>query len=304
LSDLAHHLAFIRLAKKSVAALKNQRDSIAQISIECLSTMLALSLIANLIIFTAAWAFCVKIKNFSPVDAFWAFCIGLTAVFFLFTKKPSPQPLVAAILITAWSVRLGYYLSRRIAKHHPSEDSRYQKLREIWNGKVNSMFLLFFLGQALSVFLLALPFYLIAADPNPRFDLFPILGTLIASIGLIGETLADRQMSTFKAANPDPNSICQIGLWKYSRHPNYFFESIIWIGFFVFALGSPWGWTTIYAPAIITYLLLKVTGIPPTEASALLRKGDTYREYQRTTSPFIPRFKFQVSKSNEESSNP
>ncbi len=266
--------------------------------------MLFFALIANLIIFTAAWAFCVKIKNFSPVDAFWAFCIGLTALFFLFTKNPSTQPFIAGILISAWSVRLGYHLTRRIAKHHPSEDSRYQKLRAIWNGKVNSMFLLFFLGQALSVFLLALPFYLIAADPNPTYDLFPILGTLIACIGLIGETVADRQMSTFKAANPDPKSICQIGLWKYSRHPNYFFESIIWIGFFIFALGSPWGWVSIYAPVIITYLLLKVTGIPPTEASALLRKGDAYREYQRTTSPFIPSFKFQVSKSNEESSNP
>ena len=264
--------------------------------------MLFIALIANLIIFTAAWAFCVKMKNFSPVDAFWAFCIGLTAVFFLILSPRNTTTLVASVIIALWSIRLGYHLSRRIAKHHPSEDSRYQKLREIWSGKVNSMFLLFFLGQALSVFLLALPFYLIAADPNPRFDLFPILGTLIASIGLIGETIADRQMSTFKASNPDPKSICQVGLWNYSRHPNYFFESIIWIGFFVFALGSPWGWTTIYAPVIITYLLLKVTGIPPTEASAILRKGDAYREYQRTTSPFIPRFKSQVSSSNHHKS--
>ncbi|MFN4805961.1 MAG: DUF1295 domain-containing protein [Akkermansiaceae bacterium] len=266
--------------------------------------MLIIALIANLIIFTAAWALCVKLKNFSPVDAFWAYCIGLTAVFFLISENPSTQPLIASILISVWSVRLGYYLSRRINKHHPSEDSRYIKLREIWSGKVNSMFLLFFLGQGLSVFVLALPFYLIAADPKPAYDLFPILGTVIACIGLIGETLADHQMSKFKASNPDPKSVCQIGLWKHSRHPNYFFESVIWIGFFVFALGSPWGWTTIYAPAIITYLLLKVTGIPPTEAAALLRKGDAYREYQRTTSPFIPSFKSQVSNFNEESSTP
>ena len=138
--------------------------------------MLALVFIANLLIFTAAWAFCVKIKNFSPVDAFWAFCIGLSALIFLIAEKSTTQPLIAGILIIAWSVRLGYHLSRRIIRHHPSEDSRYQKLREIWNGKVNSMFLLFFLGQALSVFVLALPFYLIAADPNPAYDFFPILG--------------------------------------------------------------------------------------------------------------------------------
>lgn len=250
--------------------------------------MLILALIANLLIFTAAWALCVKIKNFSPVDAFWAFCIGLTALLFLLAQQPRTQSIIAGILIITWAVRLGGHLSRRITKHHPSEDSRYQKLREIWTGKVNSMFFLFFLGQALSVFVLALPFHLIATDPYPAFDFFPILGTIIACTGLIGETMADWQMSAFKSSNPDPKSVCQVGLWKYSRHPNYFFESIIWIGFFVFALGSPWGWTTIYAPIVITYLLLKVTGIPPTEASALLRKGEAYRQYQLTTSPFIP----------------
>ena len=250
--------------------------------------MLIPALITNLLVFTAAWALCVKIRNFSPVDAFWAFCIGLTAVLFLLSEQPGNQSIIAGVLIILWSVRLGGHLSRRIAKHHPTEDSRYVKLREIWSGKVNSMFFLFFIAQAVSVFLLALPFHLIAIDPTPAYDVFPILGTIIACTGLIGETIADRQMSSFKASNPDPTSVCRIGLWKYSRHPNYFFESIIWIGFFIYALGSPWGWTTIYAPVIITYLLLKVTGIPPTEASALARKGEAYRQYQLTTSSFIP----------------
>jgi len=245
-------------------------------------------LIANLIIFTAAWAFCVKIKNFSPVDAFWAICIGLSALVFLLAENPNPRQITAAILIGAWSARLGYHLARRIAKHHPDEDTRYEKLREVWSGKVNSMFLLFFLAQALSAFALAFPFHLIAADPDPTFTPLSIIGTIVTLTGLIGETIADKQMSAFKAEDPSPKSICRKGLWKYSRHPNYFFESVIWIGFFIFAAGSPWGWTTIYAPAIITFLLLKVTGIPPTEASALKRKGEAYREYQRTTSAFIP----------------
>ncbi|WP_411827174.1 DUF1295 domain-containing protein [Luteolibacter sp. AS25] len=250
--------------------------------------MLLPALIVNLVIFTAAWAFCVKIKNFSPVDAFWAICIGLTSLFFLLLESPNPKQLTAAILIGAWSARLGYHLTRRIAKHHPDEDSRYVKLREVWQGKEKPMFLLFFLGQAVSVFLLALPFHLISADPDPTFDPLSIIGALVTLTGLVGETIADRQMSAFKSADPDPKSVCNNGLWKYSRHPNYFFESVIWCGFFLFALGSPWGWSTIYAPAVITFLLLKVTGIPPTEASAVKRKGEAYREYQRTTSPFIP----------------
>lgn len=250
--------------------------------------MLATALTANLLIFTAAWAFCVKIKNFSPVDAFWAICIGLTSLFFLLLESPNPKQITAAILIGAWAGRLGYHLSRRIAKHHPSEDSRYTKLREIWQEKSNPFFLLLFLGNATLVLLLALPFYLISADPNSSFDLFSIIGTVVTLIGLIGETLADKQLAAFKGTEPNPKSICRNGLWKYSRHPNYFFESVIWLGFFIFALGSPYGWITIYAPAIITFLLLKVTGIPPTEASAIKRKGEAYREYQRTTSPFIP----------------
>ncbi len=252
------------------------------------SSQLIIALAGNIAIFTAAWAFCVKIKNFSPVDAFWAICIGLTSLFFLLSQNPNPKQITAAILIGAWAARLGFHLARRIANHHPEEDSRYTKLREVWKGRENSAFFWFFQGQAISVFLLALPFYLIAADPDPGWSALHIAGAIVAAIGLIGETIADKQMSIFKSGDPDPKSVCQKGLWRYSRHPNYFFESVIWTGFFLFAAGSPWGWTTIYAPAIITYLLLKVTGIPPTEASALKRKGEAYRKYQRTTSPFIP----------------
>ncbi len=95
-------------------------------------------------------------------------------------------------------------------------------------------------------------------------------------------------MARFKKGKPGKNEICREGLWRYSRHPNYFFESVIWLGFYTYACGSAWGWTTIHAPAIIVFLLLKVTGIPPTEASAVRRKGDAYRRYQETTSAFIP----------------
>ena len=251
--------------------------------------MLIAALIANFVLFAAAWAWCVRLRNFSPVDAFWAFGIGITSLFLLFGDTPPDWKRIAAgILIAAWSMRLGRHLARRIMKHHPEEDSRYIKLREVWTGRENSAFFWFFQAQAVSVFLLALPFHLIAADPDPSWHFLHILGVVVAACGLIGETLADKQMDDFKATDPDPKSVCRRGLWKYSRHPNYFFESVIWTGIFLFAAGSPWGWTTIYAPAIITFLLLKVTGIPPTEASALKRKGEAYREYQRTTSPFVP----------------
>lgn len=252
--------------------------------------MLIPALIANSLLFAAAWAWCVRLRNFSPVDAFWAFGIGFTSVFFLIGDTPPDGKRIAAgALIAVWSLRLGRHLAGRIAKHHPEEDSRYVKLREVWKGRENLSFFGFFQAQAFSVVLLALPFHIIAADPDPTWHFLHLLGAVVAVIGLTGEALADWQMSAFKSADPDPKSVCRKGLWRYSRHPNYFFESVIWIGFFLFAAGSPWGWTTIYAPAMITYLLLKVTGIPPTEASALKRKGEAYRQYQLTTSPFIPR---------------
>jgi steroid 5-alpha reductase family enzyme len=95
-------------------------------------------------------------------------------------------------------------------------------------------------------------------------------------------------MAGFKARNKDSRAVCQDGLWNYSRHPNYFFEAVIWSGFYIFACGSEWGWTAVHAPVAIIYLLLRVTGIPPTEAAAVLRKGDAYRNYQKTTSAFVP----------------
>ena len=98
----------------------------------------------------------------------------------------------------------------------------------------------------------------------------------------------DWKLKHFKADPTNKGKVLQSSLWSLTRHPNYFFESIIWIGFYLFACGSEWGWTAIHAPIAIIVLLLRVTGIPPTEAAAVLRKGDAYRHYQKTTSPFIP----------------
>jgi len=82
--------------------------------------------------------------------------------------------------------------------------------------------------------------------------------------------------------------VCDVGMWAWSRHPNYFCEWCIWVGFFVFACGSPWGWTSVFAPAVILHLLLNVTGVPLAEASSLRSKGDAYRDYQRRTAAFFP----------------
>ena len=98
------------------------------------------------------------------------------------------------------------------------------------------------------------------------------------------------QLQGFKKDPANRGKTCRAGLWSYSRHPNYFFEWLIWVSFFIFASASPYGWISIVCPVLIFYFLFKVSGIPATEAQALRTKGDDYRDYQRTTSAFFPWF--------------
>jgi steroid 5-alpha reductase family enzyme len=241
------------------------------------------------LLFALSWAWARRVDNYSLVDAVWAFGIGIVGVLWLVVGTGDPlKRLLAAGLLALWSLRLGGHLQARIRRHHPSEDARYAALRHAWHGREASAFFWFFQGQGLSVLLLALPFLAIAAGASAPWRAWEIAGLAVTLIGIFGEALADRQMNQFKASNSAATAVCRSGLWRYSRHPNYFFEAVIWLGFYLFACGSGWGWATLHAPAIIVFLLLKVTGIPPTEASAVARKGDAYRAYQRSTSSFIP----------------
>lgn len=241
------------------------------------------------VVFLVAWVLARRWENYSLVDAVWAFGIGLTGILWLGARGEwTVKQAAAGALLAVWSLRLGWHLQRRIRKTHPEEDARYAKLREVWNGREASAFFWFFQAQAISVVLLALPFLLIGRDPDAAWSAWETAGLCLATLGILGEGLADSQMARFKARNHDSMAVCGDGLWRYSRHPNYFFEAVIWCGFYVFACGSEWGWLTLHAPATIIFLLLRVTGIPPTEASAVRRKGDAYRHYQKTTSAFIP----------------
>jgi steroid 5-alpha reductase family enzyme len=243
------------------------------------------------VVFAIAWAWAVKCQNYSLVDAVWVFGIGVLGVGWLLVAGGyGVKYWVAAGLVGIWSGRLGWHLQRRIRRSHPEEDARYAKLREVWDGRVVAAFFWFFQAQALSVVVLALPFLLIAGDTDSSWGYWETVGLFIALLGITGEGWADAQMSQFKAGNSDSKAVCQEGLWRFSRHPNYFFEAVIWLGFYTYACGSTAGWTMLHAPAAIIFLLVKVTGIPPTEAAAVMRKGDAYRRYQQSTSAFIPWF--------------
>lgn len=240
-------------------------------------------------LFGALWLLARRLDNYSIVDAGWALSLGVLVLAWAWLAPGDPgRRAVGAVLALAWSLRLGSYLVRRIARHHPEEDARYAELRQAWGTRLASAFFVFYQVQAFSVLVLATPFLAAASNPAPGLGPLEWAGLALALLGLTGESVADAQMARFKRGNPPAQEVCKVGLWRYSRHPNYFFESVIWWGIWLFAAGSPWGWATVAAPLLITGLLLFVTGIPPTEKSALVRKGDAYREYQRTTSPFIP----------------
>jgi steroid 5-alpha reductase family enzyme len=153
------------------------------------------------------------------------------------------------------------------------------------------MFLAFFELQAFTVVIFSLPFLMAAWNTSRSIDPIEIIGLAIAAGSVAGEALADQQMKSFKSDPENRGKICEVGLWRYSRHPNYFFEFLFWVGMFAASLKTPWGWLTVVCPLLMYYFLTRVTGIPLTEEYALKSKGEAYRRYQKTTSAFIPWFR-------------
>lgn len=241
------------------------------------------------LLFTAVWLLARKIDNYSVVDVAWSYALTPLVLWYAFAGSGlTSRKMLAAALGLFWSLRLGTYLLRRVAGHHPHEDVRYVVLREKWKDNLGSSFFWFFQAQALLILLLSFPLLLACINPAPSLNVIEWIGVLVWLIGVGGEALSDAQMARFKADPANKGRVCRAGLWSWSRHPNYFFESVVWAGFWLYACGSPWGWATIYAPLMILYFLLRVTGIPLTEECAVKSKGEAYRDYQRTTSAFIP----------------
>ena len=142
----------------------------------------------------------------------------------------------------------------------------------------------------MSVVALGVAFLVACLNPAPVLHGTEIAGAALWLLALAGEARADRELAAFKRDPANQGRVCDRGLWRYSRHPNYFFEWLVWVAYFVFALASPWGWIAILGPASILFLLLRVTGIPMTEEQSIRSRGDAYRRYQRTTSAFVPWF--------------
>lgn len=232
-----------------------------------------------------------RIDNYGVVDIAWSYAFAGLAVFYALAAPgwPLRRALIAALAIV-WSLRLGTHLYVRVMGHHPVEDGRYLALRKRWAANFAWEMFKFFQMQAVSVVLLGAAFLVASLNPRPALHPWEIAGALLWLLALAGEALADRQLAAFKRDPANRGHVCDRGLWRYSRHPNYFFEWLVWVAFFVFALGSPWGWVAIIGPTSILWLLLRVTGIPMNEEQNLRSRGAAYRRYQQTTSAFVPWF--------------
>jgi steroid 5-alpha reductase family enzyme len=257
--------------------------------------LLAVGTAIAVIAFALVWALSVRMHNYSFVDVAWSLSVAVLAPTYALLGGGAPaRKLAFAAVGAAWSLRLGLYILIRVWRHHPEEDKRYRTLRAQWPGA--GRFLLFFELQALLAVVFSLPFMLAALNPRAALGSWEILGLTLALCATAAEALADWQAQRFKRNPANRDAIMDAGLWRYSRHPNYFFESIVWWGFFIAALDSPHGWVTLICPLLMLYLLLNVTGIPLTEKHSLESRGAAYREYQRTTSRFVPWFRSTARK--------
>lgn len=253
-----------------------------------LSALIALAVTS--LFFILVFALGRALHNFGVVDVAWSLGFApLAAVISFIGPGDLTRRLLLAGLMGIWSLRLGLHLWRRVAAHHPREDGRYAQLRREWGAKTNPRMFGFFQLQALLLWLLTLPCWLVAWNDATGLRPLEVAASILWLVAVAGEGLADHQLAVFREKPANSGRVCARGLWSWSRHPNYFFEWLVWVAFALFALASPLGWIALVCPALMFFFLTRVTGVVYTEAQSLRSKGDAYRAYQQRTSAFFLR---------------
>ena len=221
-------------------------------------------------------------------DIGWGtYFIGLALVHFIMNKPAVDLRIIPIILVLVWGIRLSSHI---LARHvRTTEDARYVAWRNAWgNGWYfyARSFVQVFLLQGILAMIIATPVILITAQVIPLNLVWVIIGTIVWIGGFVCESVADAQLKTFLVNPQNKGHIMQSGLWKYSRHPNYFGEVTQWWGIFIIGLGTTLGLFGIIGPLVITFLIVFVSGIPLAEAS--LKSTPGFAEYAQRTSVFIP----------------
>lgn len=230
------------------------------------------------------------------IDTFWSYGIGIAGVMLALlvpvagAVSMTPRQWLVAGLCTIWSGRLGtHILTRTLAG---GDDPRYAQLKKEWKKSAQQRLFWFLQIQALCGFVLALAVFIAAQNPLPALRAIDWIGAALLIVAIVGEGIADRQLKAFVADKKNKGKVADIGLWSYSRHPNYFFE---WLGWFAYVLiafnasGNYWWWPlALLAPAMMYWLLVHASGIPPLEQHMLRTRGVKFRAYQQSVNAFFP----------------
>jgi steroid 5-alpha reductase family enzyme len=248
--------------------------------------IIAASALGLALAFSIVWLWQLRTNNAGMIDPVWAGALGAVAVFAGVASNGAPlNRVLVAACGGAWGMRLAVHLWRR--NHGKPEDARYRQFRDQWATAAPRHFFWFFQLQALIALLLAVAFFVPAASRMTVPIENAVGAVAVWLIAACGEARADRQLARFNSDGRHRNQVCRVGLWRYSRHPNYFFECVHWLAYTVLSIRLPWGWLTIAPPLLMAWLLVKVSGVPLLEAH-LTRTRAGYDEYIRTTSVLIP----------------
>jgi len=243
-----------------------------------------------LILVTLLWGWSVIIKNASIVDLFWGFSYVIVNAFYVFMAgELNPRKIIVLVLVSIWGLRLAIYLSiRNIGK---GEDFRYQEFRRTYGPERFWWFSYFqtFLLQGVLIMIVSLPLLGISeSKQSGNLNLLDYLGFLVWMIGFAFEAGGDFQMAHFKKNPNNKGKLLNTGFWKYTRHPNYFGDSVVWWAYALFSMAAGSYWQII-GSVVMTFLLIKVSGIAMLEKTLRSTKPQ-YQEYIQKTSSFFPWF--------------
>ena len=252
------------------------------------------------VLMAGAWMVQQRTGNSGWVDTIWTFAVGLvgagSALWPVADAAPNPRQWLVAALVAIWSVRLGLHIAVRTAAI--TDDPRYAAFAREWGVDSPRRMFVFLQNQGFGSIPLVFAIFAAARFPLTALRFQDYLGALILLIGIAGEALADAQLRNFRIDPANKGRVCDVGLWRWSRHPNYFFEWFGWLAYPVIAIAIedplsyafyyPWGWASLLAPVFMYWILVHVTGIPPLEQQMLRSRGERYRDYQSRTSMFFP----------------
>ena len=244
-----------------------------------LSLAMMLAWVAQLLTHKSGW-----------IDTIWTFAVGfggIAAALLPDAAANANRRIAVAVLVAIWAGRLGLHIAGRT--HGGGDDPRYAALQQ-QQGKAWPVYLFFMLQvQALAAFVLVFAVRLAAVNPAAFPHATDYAGIALLLIAFAGEAIADAQLAKFGKAHKGRSAVCDIGLWQWSRHPNYFFEWLGWCAWAVLAIGpSPWVWTAVIAPAWMYILLVHISGIPPLEKHMLATRPTAFKAYQARVNAFFP----------------